>query len=54
MDFWKGRTLMKMRWTIRLAIALILAVVIPACHHSARKNPPPGEQTDPGAAPQKP
>jgi hypothetical protein len=39
---------MKVRWAIRLAIALILAVVIPACHHSARKTPPPADsQTDP-------
>ena len=42
---------MKIRWTIRLVIALILAVVIPACHHSARKTPPPAEQTDPAQKP---
>ncbi len=35
-----------LRWAVRLAIALALAVVIPACHHSAKKSPPPADQQD--------
>jgi hypothetical protein len=38
-----------LRCAVRLAIALILAVVIPACHHNARKSPPPADQQDPSA-----
>jgi hypothetical protein len=49
---------MKLRWLVRLAVALLVAIVVPACHHSTRKSsPPPAEdqdKPDPNAPPQKP
>lgn len=48
---------MKRRWLVRLIIALLLAIVVPACHHSAHKSSPPpadADKSDPNAPAQKP
>lgn len=49
---------MKIRSLVRLGLALVLAIAIPACHHHARKDAPPPaqepEKTDPNTPVQKP